>query len=220
MRYYVFDLLWQDGEDLTGLPYTTRHARLEHLDLPVSGVGQAVVVPDAFLGAVNPADLLQAASDNGLEGVIAKRLTSRYRPGQRSADWVKVPLTRTQEVVIVGWKPGAGRRQGMIGSLLLGVHNQHGDLLYVGQVGTGFTEAMLRDLHARLHPLARQDPPLSEPVSREHARHARWVEPALVGEVANRTWSPDGRLRHPSWRGLRPDRRPSEVEIAPSDRRS
>lgn len=77
----------------------------------------------------------------------------------------------------------------------------------MGQVGTGFTEAMLRDLHTRLHPLARPVPPLSEPVPREHARHSRWVEPALVGEVAYRTWSPDGWPRHPSWRGLRPDRR-------------
>lgn len=204
VRFYVFDLLWQAGEDLTGQPYTARRSRLEQLRLP-DMTGAAAAVPDAFLGDVDPADLLQVASDNALEGVVAKRLTSRYRPGQRSRDWVKVPLVHTQEFVIMGWTPGGGRREGMIGSLLLGAHNQHGDLVYAGQVGTGLTEAMLHDLHARLEPLA-------EPVPREHARHAKWVEPALVGEVAYRAWSPDRRLRHPSWRGLRPDRDPAVIK--------
>lgn len=217
VRFYVFDLLWHAGEDLTGQPYAARRSRLEQFRLPDT-TGATAAVPDAFLGDVDPADLLQVASDNALEGVVAKRLTSRYRPGQRSRDWVKVPLVHTQEFVIVGWTPGSGRREGMIGSLLLGAHNQHGDLVYAGQVGTGLTDAMLHDLHARLAPLARPDQPLAEPVPREHTRHAQWVEPALVGEVAYRSTGPGGRLRHPSWRGLRPDRRPYEVEVARTDR--
>jgi bifunctional non-homologous end joining protein LigD len=112
VRYYIFDLLWSAGEDLTGQPYTVRRSQLEQLELPRT-TGAVAAVPDALFGDVDPADLLRAASDNGLEGVVARRLTSRYRPGRRSRDWVKVPLVRTQEFVVVGWKPGAGRRHGM-----------------------------------------------------------------------------------------------------------
>jgi bifunctional non-homologous end joining protein LigD len=126
-----------------------------------------------------------------------------------------VPLIRTQEVLILGWKPGAGRRAGTIGSLLLGVLDEPGALRFAGHVGTGFTDVMLRQLQDQLAPLARATPPVSD-VPREHARHARWVEPALVGEVAFRNWTPDGRMRHPSWRGLRPDRTPAEARRQPA----
>lgn len=209
VRYLVFDVMWCDGRDLTGLPYTRRRDILERLRLS----GDAVDVPPAMFGNVSLDDLLQAARDHGLEGVIAKRLASRYQPGRRSPDWVKVPLTRTQEVVIVGWQPGTGRRAGTVGSLLLGVHDERGNLVYAGQVGTGFTDEMLRDLQARLRRLARPEPPLSEPVPPAEARNANWVHPVLVGEVAYRAWTRDRRLRHPSWRGLRPDRHMAEVRL-------
>jgi bifunctional non-homologous end joining protein LigD len=124
---------------------------------------------------------------------------------------VKTKNFRTQEVVIGGWKPGEGRRADMIGSLLLGVRDRAGRLCYAGHVGTGFTEAALHDLSRRLLPLARVTSPFDDDVPREHARSAHWVEPLLAGEVRYAEWTPDGRLRHPSWRGLRPDKSPDEV---------
>lgn len=99
----------------------------------------------------------------------------------------------------------------MIGSLLLGVYDDAGRLVYVGRVGTGFTDDLLRDLVARLAPYERPDSPFDEGLPRPHARDARWVDPALVGEVQYTEWTADGRLRHPSWRGLRPDKRPDQV---------
>ena len=206
VRIYLFDLLWDDGRDLTGDPYSVRRAALEAVE-----VREPAEIPPVFTGDVEPGDLLNAAGDKGLEGVVAKRVGSPYRPGRRSPDWIKVPLARTQEVVIVGWKPGGGRRTGMIGSLVLGLPDDEGSLVYCGNVGTGFTEAMLRQLAEQLAPLARDSTPLTGPVPREEARTARWVEPVLVAEVQYRTWTPDGRLRHPSYRGLRPDRRPDDI---------
>jgi bifunctional non-homologous end joining protein LigD len=113
--------------------------------------------------------------------------------------------------VIGGWKPGEGRRKNMIGSLLLGVPDENGDLMYAGHVGTGFTEQALRDLSADLKPLQRKDSPFADTVPREHARGAHWVQPKLVGEVRFSEWTRDGRLRQPAWRGLRPDKSPGEV---------
>jgi bifunctional non-homologous end joining protein LigD len=117
-------------------------------------------------------------------------------------------------VVIVGYKPGGGRRAGTLGSLVLGAYDDAGRLVYVGGVGTGFTTAMLDELHRRLRPLERATSPLAVAVPAAEARGVRWVQPRLVGEVVYRTVTPDGRLRHPSWRGLRPDRAPDEVRLA------
>jgi bifunctional non-homologous end joining protein LigD len=102
---------------------------------------------------------------------------------------------------------------GGIGSLLLGVHDEHGRLVYAGHVGTGFTGRMLDDLAVRLRPLARKTSPLADEVPRAQAKDAQWVTPRVVGEVAFAEWTADGRLRHPSWRGLRPDK--SADEVAP-----
>ncbi len=204
IRYYVFDVLHLDGADTTTLPYVRRRELLAGLPL----AGLVVQVPPHHPGA-DPAQITAAAAAHGLEGVVAKRLTSPYRPGRRSPDWVKIPFSHHQEVVVVGYKPGEGRRAGTIGSLVLAVNDPTGALTYAGGVGTGFTDAMLRDLHRRTTTLRRGTAPVSVP--REHARGVHWLEPVLVGEVAYRNWTPDGRLRHPSWRGLRPDRSPDEA---------
>jgi bifunctional non-homologous end joining protein LigD len=124
-----------------------------------------------------------------------------------------VPLNDTVEVIVGGYKPGAGRRAGTIGSLLLGMYDEQDRLTYIGHVGTGFTQTVLRDLQHRLEPLRRPDPPFASAVPREHARHAVWVDPVLVGDVAFRSWTPDRRLRHPSWKGLRSDREPAEIRL-------
>jgi bifunctional non-homologous end joining protein LigD len=154
-----------------------------------------------------------------LEGVVAKRLDSRYEPGHRARTWIKIPLRHTQEVIIGGWRPGEGNRAGTIGALLLGVYDETGQLRYAGDIGTGFTDRMLRDLQAMLNTRERPSSPFDETVPREHARHAHWTEPELVGEVEYRQWTTDGRLRHASWRGLRPDRNPREI-VLPEPRRS
>jgi bifunctional non-homologous end joining protein LigD len=208
--YYVFDILHIDGQDLTPMPYTARRDVLAGLTLH----GNHVRMPVNFLN-VEGATVLKAAGLGGLEGVVAKKLTSPYRPGKRAADaWIKVPLIRTQEVLVVGWRPGEGRRLGLLGSLLVAIYDEHDQLVYAGKVGTGFTDRMLRDLEAELKPLARTTPPAPD-VPREDSRNAHWVEPVLIAEVQFRSWTPDGRLRHPSWRGLRTDRSVSSVRRAP-----
>ncbi|MFP5369593.1 MAG: DNA ligase, partial [Actinomycetes bacterium] len=150
-----------------------------------------------------------ASRENGLEGVVAKRLDSVYRPGVRSPEWRKVKNVRTQSVVVGGWRPGQGRRAGTIGSLLFGVNDDEGRLVYAGHVGTGFTDAALRELQAMLTP--RDGSPFADRLPREVTRDAHWVEPTLVGEVAYAHWTTEGRLRHPSWRGLRDDLDPDDV---------
>jgi bifunctional non-homologous end joining protein LigD len=192
VAYYVFDLLWLRGESLVRVPYLERRDLLKDLGVDVP----------PFFTDVRGADVLESAREHGLEGVIAKRATSPYEPGKRSPAWVKVPLLQTQEVVIGGWLPGEGRRAGTIGSLLLGVPSDDG-LRYVGKVGTGFTDPMLRRLHRTL--TRRASSPFIE-VPALHARGVQWVEPEWVGEVEYRAWTPEGRLRHSSWRGLRPDK--------------
>ncbi|WP_246001651.1 non-homologous end-joining DNA ligase [Allorhizocola rhizosphaerae] len=205
--YYVFDLLWMDGETLTGWSYARRRAALEKLRLRGTS---PMSVPPRFPGPGQ--DVLEAAGANGLEGVIAKSTESVYEPGRRSLAWIKTPFNQTQEVIVVGWKAGAGRREGMIGSLLLAAYNEKGKLDFLGHVGTGFTDAALVDLSKRLAPLKRATSPVDgAEVPREHARHANWVRPVLVGEVEFRSWTPDGRIRHAAWRGVRMDKNPKEV---------
>jgi bifunctional non-homologous end joining protein LigD len=202
VSYLLFDLLSLDGHLLLQLQYLQRRELLERLEL----TGDHVAVPPVFVGQATAA--MRASRDAGLEGVVCKRLDSVYTPGRRSPAWVKVKRQRTQEVVIVGWEPGEGRRADM-GALLLGVHVA-GELRYVGQVGTGFTDDMLVDLRNRLAPL-RVPAPAVRGVPDDHARRARWVRPELVGEVAFGEWTAEARLRHPSWRGLRPDKAAADV---------
>jgi bifunctional non-homologous end joining protein LigD len=204
VAYLVFDVMFLDGESTTERPYRERRGLLEGLGLD----GPHIAVPPWFDGG-GP-DVQRASEEQGLEGVVAKRLASTYQAGRRSRDWVKVKHHRTQEVVVVGWAPGKGRRQGSIGALLLAVNGPEG-LLFAGRVGTGFTDAVLDDLAERLRPLERPSSPLSVPPPRAHAADSRWVEPRLVGEVTFTEWTADGRLRHPSWRGLRPDKDVADV---------
>ncbi len=206
---YVFDVLQIDGERLLSEPFDVRRERLLGLGLDVLA---RVAVPPSFID-VTGAQLLGVAGQHGLEGVVAKRRTSRYEPGRRSSAWVKTALLTTQEVLIGGWTAGEGRRSGTLGALLLGARDPAGRLRYLGNVGTGFTDAMLRSLLARLHPLRRPDSPFDDEVPREHARGVTWVSPRLVGEVQYRTLTSDQRLRHAAWRGLRPDRDPAEIVI-------
>ncbi|WP_063010720.1 non-homologous end-joining DNA ligase [Nocardia kruczakiae] len=198
--YLIFDLLHIGDRSLIDLPYERRRRLLEQLGLR----GPNWRIPPRLTGT--GADVLAESARLGLEGIVCKRLDSPYLPGRRSPLWTKVKNVNDQEIVIVGWRPGAGRRAGRIGSLLMGVHDETGELVYIGNVGTGFTQAMLDDLQNKLRPLRRRTPTVAAPV-----KDAIWVEPELVGEVSFTERTGDGRLRHPSWRGLRPDKTPDEV---------
>lgn len=207
VSFYAFDLLHDGDENLLSTPYAQRRARLAALGLEQPPV---VRCPEHYTD-VDGLQLLAVAREHGLEGIVAKRLDSAYHPGRRSPDWIKTALRRTQEVVVGGWTPGSGRRAATFGALILGVHNSEGRLVYAGHVGTGFTNRTLTMMHRLLDSLARPSSPFDEPVPPERARDARWAEPVLVGEVEYREWTSDHHLRQPSWKGLRPDRLPTEI---------
>jgi len=201
--FLAFDVLHLDGHATTALSYAQRRELLESLGL----AGPNWQTPPYFPG--DGAAAIAASREQGLEGVVAKRLDSVYEPGRRSSAWIKVKHVRSQSVVIGGWKPGQGQRAGGIGSLLMGVQGESG-LEYVGHVGTGFTARMLEDLGARLARMERRTSPFATPLPPD-TRDAHWVSPKLVGEVVFTEWTRDGRLRAPSWRGLRSDVDPSDV---------
>ena len=208
VSYVVFDLLHLDGTSLLGEPYDRRRELLETLEL----AGPRVRVPQVSVG-IDGAQLMEVARAHGLEGVVGKRRSARYEPGRRSSAWIKTALLHTQEVVIGGWTAGEGRRANSIGALLLGAYDDSGALRYLGHVGTGFTEAVLRSLLTELRARERSGSPFDEEVPREEARKARWVRPELVGEVVYRVLTKDGRLRHAAWRGLRSDKDPSDARL-------
>jgi bifunctional non-homologous end joining protein LigD len=200
----VFDVLHVGDSSLLQAPLEERRAALEGLGLE----GGCWSVPPTFPGAARA--LHAATEQQGLEGVVVKRLGSRYEPGRRSDCWIKVKHVKRQSAVVGGWKPGEGGRAGRVGSLLLGVQDGTG-LVYAGHVGTGFSAAVLRLLGDRLAPLRRGTSPFAGEVPREHARSAVWVEPELVCDVEFTAWTREGRLRHPSFKGLRDDLDPGEV---------
>jgi bifunctional non-homologous end joining protein LigD len=183
-----FDVLHLGERSLLGATYDERRAVLVEL------------LPDAPPSFTDGAALLETTRTQGLEGVLAKRRDSTYFPGRRSECWVKTKHVRRQSAVVVGWRRGEGGRQGRIGSLLLGLREDD-EWRYVGRVGTGFTAATLQQLQARLDPLVRSTPPVTNP-PREAAV---WVEPVLVVDVDFTEWTSDGRLRHPSYKGVRDD---------------
>jgi bifunctional non-homologous end joining protein LigD len=204
VQLLLFDVLHLEGASLLGRSYDDRRTVLDGLGLQ----GESWSVPPAFLGG--GAAVLEATRAQGLEGVVAKRRSAPYLPGRRSDDWRKLKHVHRTSAVVAGWKPGEGGRTGRIGSLLLGQHGPAG-LEFAGHVGTGFTGATLAMLGRRLEPLRRDTSPYATPVPREHARTAVWVAPEVVVEVEYTEWTRDGRLRHPSYKGLRDDVPADEV---------
>jgi len=201
VTYVIFDLLHLDGRTLVELPYEERRAELEALGLD----GDSWQTPSYHRG--DGGALLAASRAQGLEGIVAKRLASPYRPGRRGRDWLKVKNVRSQEVVIGGWLPGKGRREGELGALLAGYYDGE-ELRYAGKVGTGFAARDLRLLRERLEPLARKASPFS---GRQPEKGARFVEPELVAEVEFNEWTNAATLRHPSYKGLRDDKPARDV---------
>ena len=210
VTFVAFDVLYLHGRSLLSATYDERRAMLESLHLS----GETFITTDSFRD-VSGQDILTAAEQNGLEGVVAKRRDSAYRPGRRHPDWVKVKSFKTQEVVIGGWTEGRGERAGSLGALLLGIPAEHG-LRYVGKVGTGFTESARRALLDDLEALSTRTGPFVPPPPAADAAKAHFVRPELVGEVEFAEWTSAGRLRHPTWRGLRPDKVPHDVVVESS----
>jgi bifunctional non-homologous end joining protein LigD len=204
LAYFVFDLLALDGEDLTSLPLIERKARLEKLVGKKRGV---IRYSDHVEGSGR--EFFQLACKQGLEGIISKRRDSKYTGGRGGA-WLKTKCLLRQEFVIGGYTDPEGARNG-IGSLLVGYH-ENGKLVYAGKVGTGFTMKLLEDLIRLLQPLEIQTSPFTPEPKRAWTGPGRhWVQPKLVGEVAFSEWTADGRLRHPSFQGLRKDKRAGDV---------
>jgi bifunctional non-homologous end joining protein LigD len=209
VTYLIFDLLQLDGRPLMDLQYTERRALLDELAL----AGPNWQTPPWFPGS--DFEAVQAVSkERGMEGVVAKRLDSRYTPGVRTDNWRKIKNVHTQEAVVAGYKPGQGNRTGQVGSLLIGVNDASG-LIYAGHVGTGFSDETLRMLGDKLRPLRRPDSPFAGPIPPEHARPAVWVDPRLVIQVAFDRWTKAGRMRAPVYKGLRDDIDPLDVVREP-----
>lgn len=204
--FYVFDVLEVDGEPVVGLPLAERRERLEALLDRRSG---KVRLSESF---EDGEALFEAAAAQELEGIVAKRADSRYAVGRRTREWLKIKTENRQEFVVAGYTKGQGRRAGSFGALVLGVR-RGGELEYAGNVGTGFDEAEIGRLLERLRPLIRSDTPFAVAPKMAKVRKADvvWVEPRLVCEVRFVEWTHDGRLRAPSYQGLREDKEASEV---------
>jgi len=203
VEYWAFDLLYLDGRSLLRAKYQDRRKLLETL-----ASGANLTVPELLPG--DGAQALEQSRKHGWEGVVAKRRDSSYQPGRRSASWIKDKHWNTQEVVIGGWRPREGGRTSGIGSLLMGIPGA-GGLHFAGRVGTGFSERDLANLKETLEPLRARESPFGATLPARDARGVTFVRPVLVGEVRYSEWTPDNRLRQSSWRGLRPDKKPSEV---------
>lgn len=200
LYYYAFDVLFAEGRDVRRLPLEERRAILEG----VVAWRDPLRITDQVTG--DGAALLADACAAGWEGLIAKRTGTEY-VSTRSRDWLKLKCTKAQELVIGGFTAPRGSRSDL-GALLVG-HFEGDALRYAGKVGTGFTRDTLRDLAERLAPLVRDTSPFAP--EKGIPRAATWVEPQLVAQVSFMEWTADGRLRHPSFLGLRFDKAAREV---------
>ena len=208
VTFLAFDLLSFDGHEAWRLPYLERRRLLEEVVEP----GDHWQVPAHRIGG-GP-ELLAAAAERGLEGVVAKRIDAAYEPGRRSHTWRKIKVRHRQEFVVGGWTDGTGARATKLGALMLGCHRA-GRLCWTGNVGTGFRDAELTRLANLLAPLGRDTAPFDPAPTGVAARHAHWVEPELVVEVEFAEWTPEGRLRHPAYLGQRTDKASSDVTCDP-----
>lgn len=204
LAYFVFDLLRVDGDDLTALPLVERKARLKKL---LGKKPRVLRYSDHVEGSGKK--FFELACKQGLEGIVSKRRDSKYTGGRGGA-WLKTKCLLRQELVIAGYTDPEGARN-HIGSLLVGYY-EHGKLVYAGKVGTGFTQKLLAELKSLIDPLATTKCPFaSEPPRAWTGPGRHWVQPKLVGEVAFSEWTADGRLRHPSFQGLRRDKAATDV---------
>jgi bifunctional non-homologous end joining protein LigD len=201
--FFLFDLTWCDGRDLTTKTVVQRRKLLEKIITPVSGIQVGGYV------ANHGKDLFHLAKEKGLEGIIAKRKTSIYRPGKRSPDWLKIKSRPQQEFVVCGFTEGKGSRK-HFGALLLGAY-RNGKLQYFGHSGTGFSEKGLADAIDRLRPFFTDKPPVENPP--RIPEKIQWVQPKLVCEVAFAEWTEDEQLRQTTFLGWRDDKSSNEIVL-------
>lgn len=206
VTYLVFDVVRLYGVDLLARPLEERRSTLGRLDLE----DRWEMPPDYEDGAA----LAAATAEQGLEGVVSKRRSSRYQPGRRSSDWLKLHHRSTQTAVIGGWRPQTGTT-GRIGSLLLGLPDSEGGLVFIGRAGSGLTSTMAADLSRRLSPLQRATSPFHDTLPRADTVGAVWVEPQVCMEVRHLGHGSGGRLRQPVLRGVRTDVSPEELRREP-----
>ena len=197
VEYWAFDILELNGRDLTRVPYRQRREILEK----VGQVSTGFSVPP-LIDAQTGAQAQECSVDAGIEGVIAKSWDSVYEFGRRSKNWLKSKNWLELDVVVGGWKWGTGRRSDTIGSVLVGIPGENG-LRFCGRVGTGFNDAELDRLLALFRSLQTSRGPFSPTVTGHDAKGAQWIEPSLTASVQYGLMTADGRMRHPSWRGLR-----------------
>ena len=204
--YYVFDVMEIEGEPVIDLPLVERRKRLERL---LDRRNKTIRLSETF---DDGQALLEAAKQQQLEGIMAKRLDSRYLPGKRTRDWLKVKTHSEQEFVVAGYTKGTGRRASSFGSLVLGYYVGD-ELVYAGNVGTGFNSREIEKLLDKLRPLRRDTAPFREVPKMPKVRKSDviWVEPELVAEVVFAEWTHDGRLRAPSYQGIREDKPAKDV---------
>jgi bifunctional non-homologous end joining protein LigD len=203
LQYFVFDLLWLNGYDVTRLPLIERKKLLEAI-LPKDHA--TIRYSDHVI--CNGKKFFEAAVKKGLEGVMGKRMSSIYEPGSRTGDWVKVKVSLRQEVLILGYTQPRNTRQ-YFGSLLLGLYDESGELVYIGHTGSGFTAKTLKEIHEKMQPLTVPDPPFAKKPKTNMP--ATWLSPKLVGEIKFTEWTKDRIARHPIFMGLRTDKDPKDV---------
>ncbi len=205
VTFMIFDLLRLYGQDLTGQPLSARRELLEKLDL----TGPHVQVPPVY---DDGEQLYAATREQGLEGMVSKRLTSAYLPGRRSADWVKLPHRKTVSAVVGGWRPEKTNDSGRLGAVLLGLPDGGGGWRFAGRMGSGIAGRAATQLAEALAPLTRSTSPFSDEVPRLDRLGATWVEPCLVVEARTLELTRDHRLRQPAYLGIRSDLTPDEVQ--------
>jgi bifunctional non-homologous end joining protein LigD len=201
--YYVFDIPWSEGQDLTSKPVLERRQRLAQIISPIEGIQVGSWIPN------RGQDLFSVAQEKGFEGIVAKRIASIYQPGQRTKDWLKIKSRPQQEFVVGGFTEGHGSRH-RLGALLLGAYRD-GKLYYFGHSGSGFSEKGIDDALARMKPLLTNKSPFENPPKVKEK--IQWVKPKLVCEIAFAEWTLDEELRQTTFLGWRHDKKPEEVVL-------
>jgi bifunctional non-homologous end joining protein LigD len=206
VTFMVFDLIYLDGRSLVGEPLERRRQLLEETVVPDERIQVSPTVPGQGTA------LYEAAVNQGLEGIVAKRLDSAYEPGKRSPAWLKIKTVLDLDAVVVGWTDGSGSRDGTLGSLVLALYDEEACLRHIGNVGTGFNRESLADAVDRLGHLPGSKNPFGAAALKAspELRNAHWVAPTLVATLEYRELTNAGRLRAPAFKGFREDKAPQD----------
>ena len=204
LHYYVFDIIWLEGYDLTQLPLVERKRILQQI---IPGDDSILKYSDHVLA--DGEKFFKVALKGGLEGIMAKKISSKYELGNRTETWLKIKVSQRQEVIIAGYTQPRRTRK-FFGSLLLGVYNKD-ELIYVGHTGSGFNTKSLEQIYKKLQPLVAKESPFTNPPKTNMP--ATWVKPKLVCEIKFTEWTRELQARHAIFMGLREDKNAKDVNI-------